>query len=106
MSKRRAIDVGATPSGLAVVLAVVAALAALGFQAAHRYSAYTVAAHCRADKRDTQQAVAAYYAQFDVYPATVDTLVGNGLLRKAPGGAGYTITYDGDGQVTATGACS
>jgi competence protein ComGC len=91
---------------VAVVFVVAAVVSVLGLKVVEHYSSYSSATNCRSDKRNVQNAVAAYYAQHGTYAASLDALVSDGLLTKRPGGDGYTIGYDGAGTVTVTGTCS
>jgi competence protein ComGC len=103
---RRTIDRGAVLIEVAIVLVILAGLAVLGQRAVHRFSTFESAAGCRSDKRNVQDAVAAYLAERGSWAPDVDALVAAGLLVQRPGGTGYTISYDGLGTVTASGACT
>jgi hypothetical protein len=90
---------------LIIAVVVLAVGYALAGRALHVFTTATQTLACANAKRSVQEAAVAYYADHGGWAADINSLLADRLLRELPSGTGYTVTYHGDGTVTATGAC-
>jgi general secretion pathway protein G len=97
---------GFTLVELLIVIVILGILAAIVVFAVNGITDRGIDSACKADIQTVQVASEAYYAQKSGWATDIDdathtatTLVGSGLLQKAPSSTNYTITYYPDNTV-------
>jgi general secretion pathway protein G len=102
---------GFTLVELLIVIVILGILAGIVVFAVNGITDRGVKSACKTDAQTVQVASEAYYAQNSAWALSINTagdpvtqtLVGSGLLAKAPSTDKYTIVYNkANGQVTAT----
>jgi type II secretion system protein G len=107
---------GFTLIELLIVIVILGILAGIVLFAVAGVTDRGNAAACKSDLKTIEVAVEAYRAKNGTYPPNLEPTLTSGtnqFLRPDPNlegnvktGDGYTIEYEGNGVVTATGACT
>jgi len=99
-------DGGFTLIELMIVIVVLGLVAATVLFAAGGVSDRGVRSVCETNRKQVENAEAAFYSQFASY-TTIPDLVTRRLLRQAPASSDYSFEVDlATGDVTSTPACS